>query len=50
MSDNEKQELEAISTKYPMLVKGHDKLGGKALKPLRTIKAIKAALEELEES
>ena len=50
LSDNEKQELEAISTKYPMLVKGHDKLGGKALKPLRTIKAIKAALEELEES
>lgn len=49
LSDSEKQELETISTKYPILVEGYNKLGGKALKPLRTIKAIEAALEELEE-
>lgn len=48
--DSEKQELETISTKYPMLVEGYNKLGGKALKPLRTIKAIEAALKKLEES
>lgn len=48
--DSEKQELETISTKYPMLVEGYNKLGGKALKPLRTIKAIEAALEEFEKS
>ena len=47
--DSEKQELETISTKHPILVEGYSKLGGKALKPLRTIKAIEAALEELEE-
>ena len=50
LSDSEKQELETISTKYPILVEGYNKLGGKALKPLRTIKAIEAALEEFEKS
>lgn len=50
LSDSEKQELETISTKYPELVEGYSKLGVKTLKRLRTIKAITAALEELEES
>lgn len=49
LSDSEKQELETISTKYPKLVEGYSKLGVKTLKRLRTIKAITAALEELEE-
>ena len=49
LSDSEKQELETISTKYPELVEGYSKLGVKSLKRLRTIKAIQAALEELEE-
>lgn len=48
--DSEKQEIETISTKYPILVEGYSKLGVKTLKRLRTIKAINAALEELEES
>lgn len=47
--DSEKQELETISTKYPMLVEGYSKLGVKTLKRLRTIKAINTTLEELEE-
>ena len=47
--DSEKQELETISTKYPMLVEGYSKLGIKTLKRLRTIKAINTTLEELEE-
>lgn len=49
LSDSEKQELEIISTKHPELVEGYSKLGVKSLKRLRTIKAIQAALEELEE-
>lgn len=47
--DSEKQELETISTKYPMLVEGYSKLDVKTLKRLRTIKAINTTLEELEE-
>lgn len=46
LSDSEKQELEFISIKYPILKDGYNKLESKTLKHLRTIKAIKAALDE----
>lgn len=46
LSDREKQELEAISAKYPILVDGYNRLGSKTLKHLRTIKAIKATFDE----
>lgn len=49
LSDSEEQELETISTKYPILVEGYSKLGVNTLRRLRTMKAINAALEELEE-
>lgn len=47
LSDSEKQELETISTKHPILVEGYDKLDN--FKRIREKKNIKAALEELEE-
>ena len=49
LSDSEEQELETISTKHPILVEGYSKLGVNTLRRLRTMKAINAALEELEE-
>lgn len=49
LSEDEKQELKTIYAHYPILVEGYNKLGAKALKRLRTIKAINAALEELKE-
>lgn len=48
LSDREKQELETISTKHPILVEGYDKLDN--FKRIREKKNIEAALEELKES
>lgn len=49
LSDDEEQELKAISLKHPILVDGNNKLGLKKLKEIREKKNIKVALEELEE-
>lgn len=47
LSDEEKQELETISIKHPILVEGYNKLGLKDFKRIREKKNIKAALDEL---